>query len=134
MAKDVWINLPVRDVDKARDFFRAIGFNLNHQHNTDTMAAMSYGNDKTMIMLFRQDVLEQFTGSPVPTDKSTASFIISFGADTRAEVDETALRVKNAGGKLFAEPAEKDGWMYGFGFTDHDGHRWNMLYMEPQTK
>jgi predicted lactoylglutathione lyase len=36
----------------------------------------------------------------------------------------------NAGGTVFSESEEKDGWMYGCGFADLDGHRWNVLYMD----
>jgi predicted lactoylglutathione lyase len=31
---------------------------------------------------------------------------------------------------LFAKPAENQGWMYGCGFFDLDGHRWNILFMD----
>jgi hypothetical protein len=38
--------------------------------------------------------------------------------------------VRKAGGKIYAEPGESQGWMYAFGFEDLDGHRWSMLYMD----
>lgn len=41
-----------------------------------------------------------------------------------------ATKAVKAGGKVFAEPGAKDGWMYGCGFSDLDGHRWNSLYMD----
>jgi predicted lactoylglutathione lyase len=56
--------------------------------------------------------------------------LFSFDAESREEVDEMAKKVKAAGGTLYAEPAENQGWMYGFAFVDPDGHRWNMLYMD----
>jgi predicted lactoylglutathione lyase len=33
---------------------------------------------------------------------------------------------------LLASPthAENQGWMYGCSFSDLDGHRWNILYMD----
>ena len=56
--------------------------------------------------------------------------MISIDAQSRLEVDETALKVIEAGGTIFAKPAENQGWMYGCGFQDLDGHRWNVLYMD----
>ena len=56
--------------------------------------------------------------------------MISFDAESREEVDEMARKVFEAGGNIFGEPAEIQGWMYGFAFTDLDGHRWNQLYMD----
>jgi predicted lactoylglutathione lyase len=35
-----------------------------------------------------------------------------------------------AGGSIYGEPGYSQGWMYGAGFADLDGHRWNVLYMD----
>lgn len=56
--------------------------------------------------------------------------MISFDAESREEVDEMAAKVRAAGGTIFGEPGEIRGWMYGFGFADLDGHRWNMVFMD----
>jgi predicted lactoylglutathione lyase len=53
-------------------------------------------------------------------------------AQSREEVDQMAEIVREAGGNIFAEPAESDGWMYAFGFADPDGHRWGVLYMDKE--
>jgi predicted lactoylglutathione lyase len=55
---------------------------------------------------------------------------MSIDAESREEVDCLATTIKNAGGTIFAEPGENQGWMYGCGFCDLDGHRWNILYMD----
>ena len=34
MTKQIWLNLPVKDVAKAKDFFWKIGFSFNEQHDT----------------------------------------------------------------------------------------------------
>ncbi|WP_186673870.1 VOC family protein [Sporosarcina sp. BP05] len=49
--------------------------------------------------------------------------LISMGADPRDEVNEFALKAERAGGTVFSKPGEKDGWMYGCGFANPDGHR-----------
>ena len=46
------------------------------------------------------------------------------------KVDEMLKKAVNAGGTVFSQSEEKDGWMYGCGFADLDGHRWNVLYMD----
>lgn len=65
----------------------------------------------------------------VDTQKSS-EVLISIDAQSKGEVDEFAAKVREAGGNVFAEPAENQGWMYGCGFADLDGHRWNVLYMD----
>jgi hypothetical protein len=54
----------------------------------------------------------------------------SIGAESREEVDEMLRKAVDAGGTVFSESQEKDGWMYGCGFADLDGHRWNALFMD----
>lgn len=39
-------------------------------------------------------------------------------------------KAEDAGGTIYAHGGEKDGWMYGGGFVDLDGRRWNLLYMD----
>jgi predicted lactoylglutathione lyase len=130
MSKEAWLNLPVKDVTKSCEFFRAIGFNINESHNTEHMAAVSAGEGKAVIMLFPNAAFEGFSKAKITNTAQSNEVLISFGADTAAEVDETAKKVKGAGGNVFSEPAESQGWMYGFAFADLDGHRWNMLYMD----
>jgi predicted lactoylglutathione lyase len=45
--------------------------------------------------------------------KST-EVLLSFDAESRQEVDELAKKVTAAGGKVFAQPGENQGWMYAF--------------------
>lgn len=56
--------------------------------------------------------------------------MLSFEAESREEVDEIVKKVKDAGGAIYREPTENQGFMYGAGFVDLDGHRWNVLYMD----
>jgi predicted lactoylglutathione lyase len=56
--------------------------------------------------------------------------LISFDAESPAEVDEIAQKVTAAGGVIYAQPGESEGWMYACGFCDPDGHRWNPLFMD----
>lgn len=81
-------------------------------------------------MLFAQDVFTGFTSHGLSDTSKGTEVLFSLGADSREQVDEMASRVKAAGGTVFAEPAESNGFMYGCGFCDPDGHRWNALFMD----
>lgn len=131
MTKSIWINLPVRDVARSRRFFEAIGFRPNpDQPASEAMASMLIGDNDLVLMLFPESTFEGFTGLPVSDTGQTSEVLFSLDAQSRDEVDAMARKVTAAGGTVFGEPAEKDGWMYGAGFTDPDGHRWNILYMD----
>jgi uncharacterized protein len=131
MTKEIWINLPVKDVVESCAFFTAIGFIENTKYpKTPHSASLFIGEKKTVLMLFQSDVFKTLTGTAVSDTQTSSSVLFSFDTSSRDETDELAKKVVAAGGTLFAKPAEVQGWMYGFGFCDLDGHRWNALFMD----
>ncbi len=133
MTKEIWINLPVKDVAASKAFFKSLGgfFRLHpaHEGNPD-MGAVQAGDHNVMVMLFPEEQLKSFTQNPITDTKTSTEVMFSFSAETKEEVNKMAESVKAAGGNVFAPPAEIQGWMYGCAFADLDGHRWNMLYMD----
>lgn len=131
MTKELWLNLPVKDVARSRAFYKAIGFTIHPQHEQrDDMTGLVMGEKQVMVMLFPEASFKNFARHEVADTRQGSEILISIDAESREEVDAFALKVKEANGHIFAAPGEKDGWMYGFGFSDPDGHRWNMLHMD----
>ncbi|TDO97737.1 VOC family protein [Flavobacterium sp. 245] len=130
MTKQIWLNLPVKDVAKAKDFFWKIGFSFNEQHDTPSSTCMIVGEGHFVVMLFEESLFSTFSQNAVIDTNSGSEVLISIDAESKEEVNELAEKVKEAGGTVFAPPAESQGWMYGFGFADLDGHRWNVLFMD----
>jgi len=129
MAKQLWINLPVADIERARRFFAAIGWTVQPQHpSTDGVGILVGG---VQIMLFPEETFRGFVKHEMADPARGSEVLFSFSAESREEIDELAARVEQAGGSVFAKPASNQGWMYGFGFADPDGHRWNGLFMDP---
>ena len=81
-------------------------------------------------MLFAEDVFSGFTNNALSNTTKGTEVLFSLGADSRDQVDDIANRARSAGGTVFAEPRESNGFMYGRGFCDPDGHRWNVLFMD----
>jgi predicted lactoylglutathione lyase len=130
MVKQIWLNLPVKNVEESKAFFSKIGFAFNTQQDTPSSACMLVGESNFVIMLFEEGMFEGFVQNGLADTQSSSEMLISIDAQSKQEVDEFAAKVREAGGDLFAEPAENQGWMYGCGFADLDGHRWNVLYMD----
>ncbi len=130
MTKDLWINLPVKDVKKSKEFFTRIGFTPEEEHETPDMACVRAGEKNIAVLLFAEETLKGFMKNEISDTKAGSEMMISFDAESREEVDEMASKVFDAGGTIFAEPAEIQGWMYGFAFADLDGHRWNQVFMD----
>ncbi|WP_316772069.1 VOC family protein [Pedobacter frigiditerrae] len=132
MTKEIWANLPVADISRSVEFFSKMGFKKNERFPfSDTMASFFIGEkSKFVMMLFRNDIIEGFCGNKISDTSKGTEVLFSIDAESPAEVDEMLQKAEDAGGKIYAKGGEKDGWMYGGGFIDLDGHRWNLLHMD----
>ena len=131
MSRELWLNLPVRELERAKVFYTQIGFRLNEQYaSQDGSFSLIVGDNQVVLMIFPESSFRGFTGNAVVDSSQGNEVLFSLGANSRDEVDEIALKVERAGGTVFSKPGEKGGWMYGCGFADPDGHRWNILYMD----
>lgn len=131
MTNDIWLNLPVKDLAKSIHFFTQIGFQHNPgPGNTAHSASFLVGDKKVVLMLFAQDMFAGFTRHALTDTARGSEVLFSLGAVNRQVVDNYAKNAKAAGGTVFAEPGESNGFMYGCGFCDPDGHRWNPVFMD----
>jgi len=131
MTKELWINLPVKDVAMSREFFTRIGFQINDHFPGDpnVMASFFVGTKSIVLMLVAEEMFRQFTNHPIADPKLGNEVLLSIDAESREEVDQLARTVAEAGGGVASPPGDGGGGMYGFNFTDLDGHRWNVLHM-----
>jgi predicted lactoylglutathione lyase len=131
MTKEFWVNLPVKNIKKSKDFFSQLGFSFNPvPGNGNDSACLVAGSKNVAIMLFEEPTFKTFTLGEITDTKHGTEVLFSIDAESREEVDEFAVKVKKAGGTIYSPPGEKDGWMYGCGFSDPDGHRWSVLHMD----
>jgi uncharacterized protein len=131
MTKEFWVNLPVKDINRSRKFFTEIGFSLNQKYgNSEESASFLIGDKNVVLMLFSEPVFKGFIRTEISDTSQSTEVLFSIDAENREEVDALAKKVSKAGGTIFSQPEEHQGWMYGFGFTDPDDHRWNVLYMD----
>ncbi|GIO04419.1 glyoxalase [Brevibacillus reuszeri] len=130
MPKELWINLPVKDLKKAKEFYAALEFSFHPRHEkSDEVAGLIIGDHKVLVMLFPESAFKSFTRNELADTKQGTEVLLSIDAQSKEEVDEMIQKARQAGGAIFAEPSEH-GFMYGAGFADLDGHRWNVLYMD----
>lgn len=131
MTKEIWLNLPVKDVAKSKEFFTKLGFSFNSgPGDTEDSACLMVGEKNVVVMLFAEHLFQKFAGNEISDSRKASEILISFDAESRKEVDEITNKAEDAGGTVFAKPSEVQGWMYGSGFADLDGHRWNILFMD----
>ena len=128
MQYSVWFNLSSSDLKKSRKFYENIGFEINRERSGPQMLGLFAGSNRVVINLFPEKTFKGYIGdSSVNTSDEV---LISLGANSETEVNELATKVTKAGGVIYAQPEHTDDWMYGFAFSDPDGHKWNILYMD----
>jgi len=128
MAKQIFVNLPVKDLEKSKKFFNEIGFTFNPQF-TDANAACMIIGENIFAMLLVEKFFKGFTKKEICDATKHTEVLIALDADSRAEVDGIVQKAVAAGGSIYKEPQDH-GWMYGHSFADLDGHQWEFLYMD----
>ena len=128
MAKQIFINLAVKDVQKSMDFYTALGFTNNPQFSDDSGKCMVWC-DNIFVMLLSHDKFSSFATKPIADTKSNVAGLFSLSMDNLDEVNKTMSDGLNAGG---IEPSEmKDyGFMQQRTIEDFDGHTWEIFYMD----
>ena len=128
MSTQIFVNLPVRDLDKAKAFFNALGYSVNPQF-TDANAACLVISDTTYVMLLVEPFFQGFTRKPLCDARTHTEVLLCLSVDSRSGVDAMVSKALAAGGR---EPMEaKDyGFMYQRGFEDLDGHLWEVVHMD----
>ena len=129
MAKQMFLNLPVKDLDKSVQFFTALGFSFNPDF-TDENATCMIINDDAFVMLLVENYFKTFTSKPVADAGGTTEAIMSFSLDSREAVDEVIRTALTSGGTA-SEEAQDYGFMYTHSFQDPDGHLWEVFWMDP---
>jgi predicted lactoylglutathione lyase len=132
MTKQVWLNLPVKNLDRSTVFYKALGFTHAPHGSSEVSTGFMVGEHNFVVMLFLEEVLKKFVRTEIADATMNAEMCISIDAESREEVDALAKTAADAGGTIYAPPTEDQGWMYGCGFADPDGHRWNVLYMDKE--
>ncbi|MDO8037558.1 VOC family protein [Janthinobacterium sp. SUN137] len=132
MNKQIILNLPVKDLEKSRAFFSALGFTFNSRFSGENAAFMNIVDDTIQAMLTTEAFFQSLIGKPVAKAKEANEVVICLSCESREEVDSLIVRAKAAGGRI-PHPPEDHGFMYDQGFEDIDGHLWNLVWTAPEA-
>lgn len=128
MPRNLYVNLPVKDLDRTVDFFAALGFAFNPKF-TDENATCMIVNDSTSVMLLVEPFFATFTKKPLVDARQATETLLALSVDSRAEVDDLIAKAIAKGAVEYAEPRDY-GFMYQRGIADLDGHQWEVFYMD----
>ncbi len=131
MNKNIFVNLPVKDLPQSMRFFEALGYCFNPQFTNDVAACMII-SDTIFAMLVTESLFQTFTPHPISDAQTSTEVLVCLSCESRAEVDATVAKAVAAGATLPREPQDH-GFMYVHGFQDLDGHIWEYMWMDPAT-
>ena len=129
MTRGIWINIPVRDLDRSKLFFSKLGFEYNAKF-TDDKAACMVINEHAGVMLLREPFFKGFTKREQCNTATHTEALFAFSVDSRQAVEALFERAI-ANGASEAMPPQDHGFMYARSFYDLDGHHWEVLWMDP---
>ena len=131
MSREIFVNLPIRDMERTKAFFSSLGFSFNPQFTNDKGACMVIG-EHSFVMLLVEPFFQTFTKKPVADATKSTEVLVCLSCTSRAEVDDLVRKALAAGGTAPQAPQDH-GFMYGHGFEDPDGHLWELVWMDPNA-
>lgn len=131
MARQIFVNLPVRDLKQSIAFFTQLGFTFNPQFTDDNATCMIIG-ENIFAMLLVEKYFKTFTPKEITDARKQTEVLLALNCESREEVDAIVKKAVAAGGTT--PTAAKDlGFMYQHGFDDLDGHMWEIFWMDPNS-
>ncbi|MFE6168990.1 VOC family protein [Viridibacillus arvi] len=127
-SKNIFINIPVKDLNKSFKFFQELGFDFNPHFSDESTASMII-SDNIFTLLMVEERFKGFTKKEITDTTTSAEAIFCLSAENRDQVDELVNKALASGAKPYSEPQDH-GFMYIWGFQDLDGHIWEIAYMD----
>jgi predicted lactoylglutathione lyase len=131
MGTKVFVNLPVKDLNKSKEFFSKLGFTFNPQF-TDYKAACMVISEENYAMLLLEPFFKMFTNKEISDAKKSTEVLVALSVGSKDKVNEMLGKALAAGAKEPREPQDH-GFMYGRSIEDLDGHIWEIFWMDQKA-
>ncbi len=128
MFRQIFVNLPIKDMARSQSFFKALGLTFNQRFTNEKGACLEIG-ENFYAMLLVEPFFQSFTKKPVSDALEATEVILALSVDSRAEAEEVVRKAVTAGATTPSEPQDH-GFMYQHGFADLDGHQWEVFWMD----
>lgn len=128
MGTKIFVNLPVKDLNKSMEFFTKLGFKNNPQFTDETAACMIISDD-IYAMLLTHKKFKGFIKKEIADTSKNSEVILALSVDTKEKVDEMFDKAIAAGGTETTAFLDL-GFMVQRSFQDLDGHLWEVFFMD----
>lgn len=127
-VKSIYVNLPIKNLEKTRDFWSKLGFSFNEQFSDDKALCLELNEGQIYAMLIRHDFFSSFTNRPI-ADGSSTQVLIAIEVESRELVDHIVSKALKNGAIRYKDSVDH-GWMYYDTFADLDGHQWEIMFSD----
>lgn len=125
--KRIFVNLPVKDLERSKAFFSQLGFSFEPKFTDEKAACLIIADNNIYAMLLQEEFFSGFTKKPVADAGKSTEVLIALEVESREAVSELVKKAVDAGGSTYMEPQDH-GWMYQHCFSDPDGHQWEVFH------
>ena len=126
----MFVNLPVSDLDRAKEFYTALGFTINPAFSDHNVACIIVEEDHNFFMIQTREYFQSMSKLPIGDPSQSPTSATTLFVDSREAVDKAVTAGVAAGGSEVGEAADY-GFMYQRGLTDPDGNVVDFGWMDP---
>jgi len=126
--RQIFVNLPIKDMARSKTFFQALGLSFNPRFTNEQGACLEIG-ENFYAMLLVESFFQGFTKKPISNAHESTEVLLALSVDSRAEVQAVINKAVAAGATTPNAPQDH-GFMFQHGFADLDGHQWEVFWMD----
>lgn len=126
--KQIFINLPVKDVEASMDFYKQLGFTVNPLFTFDDQKCMVW-SDQIYVMLQTHEMFKSGNKKNVADPKENTIVTFTLPVESLERVNEIMENGIKAGGRE-STPMLDEGFMQVRNIEDLDGHNWGIIYID----
>lgn len=126
--KQIFINLPVKDVEASMDFYNQLGFTVNPLFTFDDQKCMVW-SDQIYVMLQTIQMFKSGNKKNIADSKENTIATFTLPVENLERVNEMIENGLKAGGRE-STPMLDEGFMQVRNIEDLDGHNWGILYLD----
>ncbi|SNT10242.1 hypothetical protein SAMN05421640_2283 [Ekhidna lutea] len=130
MPKQLYVNLPIQDLKRSKDFFSKLGFTFNEQFSDESSTSMIVDEGVIFMLLERERFKSFIPHKEVADTTKVCGAINAIQMANKDEVNAIIQKAIDAGADEYKE-AQDYGFMYGRSIEDLDGNCWEFFWMDP---
>ncbi len=126
--KQIFINLPVKDVLASMEFYQQLGFTVNPLFTFDDQKCMVW-SDQIFVMLQTLEMFKSGNKKEIADPRKNRIATFTLPVDSLDIMNELMGKGLKAGGTE-SIPMIDEGFMQVRNIEDLDGHKWGIIYLD----